>query len=314
MGLSDTEKEALETLQIKRLYIKFFDVVWDKAGQRPMPVAKIRFTDSIAAWLINRQTSIIPTVFITNECMQSIDNSNIAELANRMQELLAEMVNSQSMAMAIHEIQIDCDWTATSKDHYFSLLTQLQQLPFFQQKQLSATIRLYQCKYRQRTGVPPVNRGLLMCYNMGNLKNPATRNSILEAAELEKYIGNLQEYPLPLDVALPLFDWKVLYRDRSWKGLLQNLPDSLLQQNGIAQKTNNTYTLLQDTILNGYPLKKGDYIRQEDANFEEIMQTTRLLRSKLVTPKFAVVLFHLDSLTLHKYSPHELEKIFDSLH
>ncbi len=44
------------------------------------------------------------------------------------------------------------------------------------------------------------------------------------------------------------------------------------------------------------------------------MQATRLLRSKLVTPKITVALFHLDSLTLHKYSTYELEEIFNSMH
>lgn len=314
INLTGTEKNALETLQVKKLYIKFFDVVWDAAAQRPMPVAKIQFTDSVAAWLSARSIAIIPTVFITNECMRSIDSSEVPGLAMRVHELLTGIVHHLPATLAIPEIQMDCDWTATSKKNYFAFLTHLQNEPFIQQKELSATIRLYQCKYKQRTGVPPVKKGLLMCYNMGNLKNQATHNSILEAAELEKYIGNLSEYPLPLDLALPLFDWKVLYHDRVYKGLIQGLPDSLLQQEGIAQRTKHTYTILKDTTVNGYSLQKGDFIRQEDANFEEIMQATRLLRPKLVTPQITVALFHLDSLTLHKYATHELEAIFDSLH
>ncbi|AXY76252.1 hypothetical protein D3H65_20645 [Paraflavitalea soli] len=315
VDLNASEKNALDTLQVKKLYIKFFDVVWDPTGLRPMPVAKVQLSDSTSIWLSRHPVEIIPTVFITNECMQLIDSSNVAILADRLHDLMAAIANQLPDNSSIHEIQLDCDWTATSKNNYFSLLTRLQALPFFQQKEVSATIRLYQCKYKQKTGVPPVGRGLLMCYNMGNLKSQHTRNSILEAAELEKYIGNLQEYPLPLDVALPLFDWKVLYQDHAYKGLIQGLPDSLLQQKGISRKTgSNTFTILLDTILNGYPLKKGDDIRQEDASFAEIMQATRLLRSKLVTPKITVALFHLDSLTLHKYSTYELEEIFDSLH
>jgi hypothetical protein len=148
---------------------------------------------------------------------------------------------------------------------------------------------------------------------MGNLKKPSTINSIIEAAELKQYITNLEDYPLPLDIALPLFDWKVLYRGNVYKGLINDLPDSLLQKN-IVQNTRNTYTLLQDTILGGYAFKKGDFIRKEDANFEEVIQSTQLLRSKLTTNRFTVVLYHLDSLNLHKYSTHELEEMFDSLH
>lgn len=288
--------------------------MWDAGHQRPLPVAKVRFTDSTAAWLLQHGIAIIPTVFITNECMLSIDSNHIPELAGRIHELLSSIAGNLTHTAFIPEIQMDCDWTATSRDKYFSLLGQLQPLPFFRQKTLSATIRLYQCKYRYRTGVPPVNRGLLMCYNMGNLKNQQTHNSILEAAELEKYIGNLSDYPLPLDIALPLFDWKVLYRNQAYTGLIQGLPDSLLNHDGISRKTSsNTFTMLQDTILNGYSLKKGDHIRQEDATFDELMRATRLLRSKLVTPSINVALYHLDSLTLHKYSSHELEEVFNSL-
>jgi hypothetical protein len=312
MGLSGTEKQALETLQATKLYLKCFDVIWDGAQQRPMPVAQVRFTDGVTNWLSNKQVAIIPTVFITNECMQSIDSSRIPALARNIQDLLSGIAATNHIT-AIPEIQIDCDWTASSKSRYFYLLEQLKQQAFFQQKILSATIRLYQCKYKIKTGIPPVDRGLLMCYNMGNLKNPATRNSIIEAAELKQYITNLETYPLPLDIALPLFDWKVLYRDHVYKGLLNDLADSLLSQN-IAQKTGNTYTLLQDTTLGGYVFKKGDVIRKEDANFEEVIQSAQLLQSKLTTYRFTVVLYHLDSLNLHKYSTHELEEMFDSLH
>jgi len=313
MGLSGAEKQALETLQVKKLYLKCFDVVWDGRQQRPMPVAQVRFTDSVTTWLTNRQVAIIPTVFITNECMQSIDSTAIPALAGNIRDLLSGIAATNHIEAAIPEIQIDCDWTASSKNKYFYLLDQLKQHAFFRQKILSATIRLYQCKYKQKTGIPPVDRGLLMCYNMGNLKKPSTINSIIEAAELKQYITNLADYPLPLDIALPLFDWKVLYRNNVYKGLINDLPDSLLQKN-IAQNTRNTYTILQDTILGGYTLKKGDFIRKEDANFEEVIQSTQLLRSKLTTNRFTVVLYHLDSLNLHKYSTHELEEMFDSLH
>lgn len=314
MNFTATETAALEKLQVKKLYVKFFDVVWDATRQQPSPVAKLQLTPGASTWLSSHPIEIVPTVFITNECMQQVRSSQLHELAANIHELIASVAQLLSQTNTIPEIQLDCDWTATTKDNYFSLLDQLKALPFFQQKQVSATIRLYQCKYKLKTGIPPVNRGLLMCYNMGNLKNLETNNSILEAAELEKYIGNLHEYPLPLDVALPLFDWKVLYRQRSYAGLIQQLPDSVLQQSGVAQQSHNMFTITRDTTLNDYAFKKGDVIRQEDANFAEIIKTTRLLRSKLVTPAITVALYHLDSLTLHKYSTNELEEIFDSMH
>lgn len=312
--LTATEQRALEKLQVRRLYVKFFDVVWDGVGQQPLPVAKVQFGSATKQWLSDRAIEIVPTVFITNECMLQLDGNRVGTLAQRLHDLVAGMAGSLPSDIRYPEIQVDCDWTAGSRDRYFGLLTHLRALPFFKDRILSATIRLYQCKYRQRTGIPPVDRGLLMCYNMGNLKNPDTKNSILETAELQKYTGNLEEYPLPLDLAMPLFDWKVLYQERVYKGLIQGLPDSLLQQTGIAIQKGNRFTLLNDTLLCGYALKKGDLLRQEDATFAEIKRATRLVEPKLKAPSIAVALYHLDSITLHKYSLYELEEIFDSVH
>ena len=314
MHFTNSETAALEKLQVKKLYVKFFDVVWDATRQQPLPVAKLQLDPSAASWLSNHSVAIVPTVFITNECMQQVKGEQVHELAANLHELMTATAQALPAANPVPEIQLDCDWTATSKDNYFSLLQALKALPFFQHKQVSATIRLYQCKYKQKTGIPPVDRGLLMCYNMGNLKSLQTSNSILEAAELEKYIGNLQDYPLPLDVALPLFDWKVLYQQQAYAGLIQGLPDSVLQRSGVAQQSKYLFTITRDTTLNGYAFKKGDVIRQEDANFGEIIKATKLLRSKLVTPKITVALYHLDSITLHKYSTNELEEMFDSMY
>ncbi|WP_276479937.1 hypothetical protein [Paraflavitalea pollutisoli] len=314
MHFTASEMQALDTLHVQKMYIKCFDVAWDPVAQNAMPLAKVQLTGSATNWLSAHPIAIIPTVFITNECMQRIAPGQVAALANNLHALMQRLAQQLPATVQIPEIQLDCDWTATSQQNYFALLTALQQLPFFQQKQVSATIRLYQCKYKEKTGVPPVNRGLLMCYNMGNLKNPDTHNSILEANELAKYIGNLQHYPLPLDVAFPLFDWKVLYQDKTYKGLIQGLSDTALQQPGIAVQQGNRYTLLVDTTLQGYSLKKGDMIRQEDATFAEVIRSARLLRSKLVTPQITVALYHLDSLTLHKYSTNELETMFSSMY
>ena len=74
--------------------------------------------------------------------------------------------------------------------------------------QLSATIRLHQVKYREETGVPPVDYGVLMYYNMGHISAMGA-NSIYDRSTALRYLGKLREYPLPLDIALPMFAWGV---------------------------------------------------------------------------------------------------------
>ena len=40
--LSGFEKQRLDSLHVKTIYIKFFDVDWDDATQQPLPVAKLQ--------------------------------------------------------------------------------------------------------------------------------------------------------------------------------------------------------------------------------------------------------------------------------
>jgi hypothetical protein len=68
-------------------------------------------------------------------------------------------------------------------------------------------------QYRERTGVPPVDRGMLMFYNMGKLSAEPGARSIYDADAAERYLARVGEYPLPLDLALPIWSWTVQVRD-----------------------------------------------------------------------------------------------------
>ncbi len=305
--LSDFEKQRLDSLHVKTIYIKFFDVGWDDKAQRPVPIAKLQANN----FTLPQKLSVIPTVFITNECIQKIHSSQIAELADNIYRLVHEIINSHGFNN-ITEIQIDCDWTASTKSNYFLLLEKIKTLWKNTAIPVSATIRLHQIKFMGKTGVPPVDRGLLMCYNMGNLKNIATKNSIIETAELKKYAGNLYNYPLPLDIALPLFDWKVLFRKNVYAGLIENLPDGVFT-NSFSTKKDNRYQLLKDTLLQGYDLKQGDVLRSEQSDCSEILSAAGEINKRLKNTRPRVSLYHLDSVILKKYTLHELETIYNSM-
>ncbi len=307
------EKKVLTELQVKKLYIKLFDVTWNNEQERPEPAAKILFERTALSWLNQSAIEIIPTVFITNETLEKIKPETIGELGERINSLLRNFLGEYNIRN-VTEIQIDCDWTASTKEKYFELLRFLKSLPNFISRQLSVTIRLYQCKYYNKTGVPPANRGLLMCYNMGNLKDPGTNNSILETAELKKYTDNLNAYPLPLDIALPLFEWIVLFRKNTFKGIITKLPDSFLQNTQLFKSRENNYELLTDTVLNGYEVKKGDVLRKEASRYDELLKATAVLSPQLLTPNFTISLYHLDSSTISKFKKDELEAIYNSLH
>ena len=290
-----------------RLYVRFFDVGWDERVGRAAPIGTIRFRDTSF-----RAFVVAPVVFITNETLLHLDTAAVGPLAAHIGGLVSKVQEQNGLSPA-GELQLDCDWTVTTRERYFLLLRDIRRwLDDHQQQRclLSATIRLYPCKYRSAMGVPPVDKGLLMCYNMGDLKDPAARNSILETAELEKYTASLAGYPLPLDVALPIFDWKVLFHRDRYAGLVESLPASSLRNSAVGFKE-NTYTFIRDTILDRYAFAAGDRLRDEQSELSVIQATAAVVARRLKAPPENVVLFHLDSANLAKYSIHELETVFD---
>ena len=304
--LSDAEKITMDSLKVSTLYLKCFDVDWNENSNQPNPVAQVRIIDTSYLQKIN----VVPVVFITNECILKLDSSQSNVLAEKIYKLVKQITTNCNLEN-INELQIDCDWTASTREKYFSILKRIKNLAA--PLSISATIRLHQVKYTSRVGIPPVDRGLLMCYNMGNLKDPATNNSIIEASELKKYIGNLSNYSLPLDVAFPLFDWKVLFRNNTYTGLIQNLNDSSLIDTFI-KNDNKRYVFLRDTTILGYSFKKDDVLRSENSDYNSIIATAKLVNERLSQSNLRVSLYHLDSITLSKYSFHEMENIFNSIH
>ena len=295
------EINKLDSLGVNTIYLRLFDVSWNKNTQAPIPISKIIINDQV----LFEKYNMIPTIFITDECIFYLKKSQIKQLAENM----IQQIHISFAEKNISQLQIDCDWTKNSKDNYFQLLKAIKELA--PTTILSATIRLHQIKFSATTGVPPVDRGMLMCYNMGNLRSTTTKNSILDVMETEKYLGNLSNYPLQLDIALPLFSWAVLFRDDKFKGLMQNNLEDY--HNFLLNDGSKIASVKKDTVINGISFFKNDKIRFEESEPTGILKLARMVRKKLKTDSIALSFYHLDSITLIKYNTYELENIRHNL-
>jgi len=293
--LSPEEREFLATHKIERLYLRYFDVGRDpdfKNEVLPIPVATLQFMDSIPTNL-----EVIPTVFIDNNLFKDCDMSKYAEL---LVKRILTMTETNDV-LNVREIQLDCDWTQTTEDAYFRFLRKVDSLLKKRAITLSATIRLHQLK----TKAPPVERGVLMCYNTGGVRSPQTGNSILDASDVALYVNkNIRSYSLPLDVAYPTFSWAVWFNDNKFQALLRNLtPENenltLIKEN--KYKVNHSFYQEEKYLL------AGDEIRFESSDFEEIMQAKKMLEKQL--KNYSVIIYHLDYNNLSKYTQDEINKI-----
>jgi len=298
--LSSEEQKALSQLSVSNLYLKFFDVDWNEEKQLAEPVAKAIFQQKPPTGI-----SITPVVFITQEPLQKLDTAALNALAINLAKLLSDISNNNGLQLS-NEIQLDCDWASNTKNKYFYLINQLKAQSFFQKKIVSATIRLHQLKFVSQNGVPPVDKGLLMCYNMGNLRYPQTKNSIIDEDELKKYINNLDSYKLSLDIALPIFDWWILFEGNQYKGLVREFNPQEESQ------IKDRIQFDKDTIINGFSFKAGQWLRHEKSKAAVLKKCADLVSAKLKQKELTVILYHLDQNNLSKYNQNELESFFDS--
>ncbi|WP_341837923.1 hypothetical protein WJU16_08655 [Chitinophaga pollutisoli] len=299
---SSGETAMLQKLAASRLYVKCFDV--DQRGDKAIPVAisdfRAAFPDSVF---------IVPVVFIMNEVWRRNDTTLTHGVARRTAALLAHLCRNIPPER-IPEIQLDCDWTRSTRDAYFAFLRAIRNEPFFQHRLLSATIRLHQVKYSGGSGVPPVDKGLLMCYNMGDLRKPGDHNSIIDPETLQSYTGNnrIIQYPLPLDFALPLFEWDVLFRKGQYAGLTRNMP---VADERIFRKSGDfSYTVMKDTAISNVRLHPGDVIRREDSRPDVLRKAAKQLSQQRQAHAPVIIFYHLEPGILNKYDLHELETIY----
>lgn len=297
-SLPDSLQQSLKNLKVGHLYVKYFDVTWDARLEQAVPVALLDKRDTFPEGV-----QVTPVVFVTLEALRNTPVEKIPVLAGRLGDLLKKLTLADQKQLS-GEIQLDCDWTAQTKDPYFTLLKELKKHPHFQSRTLSVTIRLHQVKYINENGIPPADRGLLMCYNMGNLRNPAAHNSIIDPATFQSYTGRLNDYPLPLDIALPIFEWWVWFRNQQYYGLVHagNLPSAFADGRMVDFE--------EDTTINGYHFLKNDHLRHENSPVASLKKIAESLPLKLKSGKTKLILFHLDSASLSKYTIHELEDIY----
>lgn len=307
LELSAGERALADSLGVEKLYVKFFDVDWDAAYGEPAPLAQVQLVPGTYAGL-----ELVPAIFITNRVLERLPPQDIEALAGRITGRIFELAAADS-SLHIREVQLDCDWTAATREAYFGLLRSLGAEMSTAGISLSATIRLHQLRYPERTGVPPVERGMLMFYNMGDLDDWAEPNSILNLEKAEPYLEGRSAYPLPLNLALPLFHWGVLYREGRMIRLINNLDAGKLSDSTRFRViTPGRYQVQQGTFLDGYYLYEGDLIRLEAATPALLEKAARRLRAFPWPDDMEVAFYHLDSTAVGQFDIETLKRAVEA--
>ena len=268
--LDSTKRTFLKEHQINRIYLRYFDVVVDDNGE-PMPNATVRFRDSIP-----QQLEIIPTVFIVNDCMKK----DVSDLPEKMLRRILQM-NETHHVEKVKEIQIDCDWTGSTRKTFFSFMEKLRALAKEQGIRLSSTIRLHQLSQTP----PPADRGILMMYNTGDFTQLSCEHPILDMRDVKPYLPALRRYKLPLSTAYPLYRWKIVFRNGRYIGILHT-DDEL-------------------------PVLPGDSIAIRQPELSEILEAKEAVSKQQARANDEVILFDLNNSNITRFKHTDYEEILN---
>lgn len=305
--LTPPERERLKSNHVSRLYLRLFDVAWSRETSRAEPVGLTAFTEPVPAGL-----GVVPVVYVRNEVFTHAE-TNPEALADQLAMLVR--ARSATGAFTFRELQVDCDWTDSTREAFFAFCRRLRSELEHEQVTLTATIRLHQVKYPERTGVPPVERGMLMFYNMGRLAPDTERPSIFNAEDAEKYTARLDAYPLPLDAALPVFSWVVQSRAGRVIDLLAK-PDleALAANPALKKQSDLRYVATEGSFVAGGYVQPGDAL-VVDAMTPSTSRDAAQLLARHFHPRgpFTISLFELDERNLHAYAPDDVDALFSAV-
>lgn len=283
--LDSNKTNFIRKHHINRLYVRYFDVVKDADGEI-MPNATLHFNTfeedgngNKHESLIPEGIEIIPVVYIVNDCLKT-NRKTGKYLADKILLRILQM-NEANDIKRVKEIQIDCDWTASTQKAYFDFLEKLRVKAKAKQIKLSATIRLHQLSMTP----PPVDRGILMMYNTGDVKQLSCHKPILDMKDVAPYIQHLGSYPLPLAAAYPLFSWHILFREGKFVGIMHADDD--------------------------FPVLPSDSIVIRKPEMNDIMEAVRSINHQNEDINNEVILFDLNTDNIKRFNSEDYEKIFN---
>jgi len=294
------DRKAIADHSIQRVYFKVLDIGWNPAhgahpvSTVPIPPAWGGHRGAAGPW--TEAVELLPAIYITNHAMAQLEPPEVDQLAANLLRKLRQIAPPK-----VQGVLLDCDWTPSTKDRFFRLAQAMQDsldVP------VVVTLRLHQYAHPEKTGVPPADRAMLMVYNVGQVGEPGTANSIFNQEEAAPYFRRHKPYPLPLDIALPAFSWGAHFRKGRFQGILQEA--QIDQAASLGLLTGSWTGVMQVTREDNDRLPElhlGDEVRMERMTPAAIAEVAELARAAVNSDTTAVAFFEVGTRAFRSLSP-----------
>ncbi len=295
--LSAMEQEVLEQNQVKKLYVRYFDIDWNSNTKQAFPESAVRFEGKLSGF------EIVPVVYIQNKVFKD-QEVDVLDLAQKTYDFIGQ-INTKNQ-ITCKEIQIDCDWTLSTKENYLKFVEHFKKLSG---KKLSATIRLHQVKYFQKTKIPNVDKGVLMFYNMGKIASDSL-NSIYDRNIAQRYLSSLKNYPLRLNIALPIYSWGIHIRDDKVIGLKNKLNSFDFKKDcNYFFADGNKLLVKNSNYKRGTFYKKNDCLKLESISSNDLLDMANDLNDNLAATPQEIIFYDLDEFNTKHYEKSIFEQV-----
>ena len=280
--ITDEMLQFNQTNNIQKVYCKVADFRYNHL-QKIIEIPLIHERLSI------EKQDVIPVLYIENDVFKHFSEHHIF---NKFQETIDKLKQRNIISELTH-IQIDCDWTISTKDRYFQFLNKIKSSI----EVVGVTLRLHQVKYYKTTGVPNVDYGVLMIYNLSSVADFEVQNSIYDYNLALSYLkGYLYNYPMEIKAALPAFSWAANFHHERLSNILNAITfEELLENKNLIQLTDNRFVSTKAHYINAIPISKHDVIRYEEPDVESLKQLLNFLKNEVNQEKLEVIFFSLNA-------------------
>lgn len=270
LNMDSVKTAFMRNYDISRMYIRYFDVVADQSG-RAVPNATLKFATDVPQGI-----DIVPTVFVMPECLRQ-DRSRLASLIVKR----VVQMNETNDVYNVKEIQIDCDWTQSTRQLYAEFMQAMMRECHSRHLKLSSTIRLHQLAQTP----PPADRGVLMMYNTGDATDIRCHKPILDMHDAAPYLPRLNDYKLKLSTAYPIFTWRILFRGGRFVGFIHHEDE--------------------------YPILPSDSIALRQPSAADIIEAVNVIGSRRPDANNEIILFDLNNHNINRLKHKDYEKILN---
>ena len=190
-------------------------------------------------------------------------------------------MNETNDVYNVKEIQIDCDWTQSTRQLYAEFMQAMMRECHSRHLKLSSTIRLHQLAQTP----PPADRGVLMMYNTGDATDIRCHEPILDMHDAAPYLPRLNDYKLKLSTAYPIFTWRILFRGGRFVGFIHNDGE--------------------------YPILPSDSIALRQPSAADIIEAVNVIGSRRPDANNEIILFDLNNHNINRLKHKDYEKILN---